>query len=55
MEVIDYVHPQSWDNKGMDWSDPDPRRADYMMAIRDAFLERMCATPDGYYAYALHR
>ena len=51
MEVIEYVHPQSWDDKGMDWSDPDPRRADYMMALRDAFLERMCAPVDGYYAY----
>lgn len=41
MEMItDYAIPQSWDDKGMDWENPDPLKADYAMAIREALLER---------------
>jgi hypothetical protein len=40
MAVIEYEMPTSWDSKGMDWDDPDPRRADYAMAIRQALMER---------------
>jgi len=50
MEVMSYEEPRSWDDFGMDWNDPDPRCAHYVMAIRNAFLERMAATRDGYYA-----
>lgn len=52
MEVIPkYKIPESWDDKGMDWENPDPRRADYVMALREAVMERVAATqnymPDG--------
>lgn len=40
MEVIDYEMPGSWDAKGMNWKNPDPGKADYVMAIRQALLER---------------
>ena len=40
MLEIEYVEPKSWDDKGMDWNNPDPRRADYVMAIRGALMER---------------
>ena len=41
MEMItDYAIPQSWNDKGMDWENPDPLKADYAMAIREALLER---------------
>ena len=40
MEMTEYVPPESWDDKGMDWSDPDPTRIDYAMAIRLALTER---------------
>lgn len=40
MEVIEYEEPESWDDKGMNWNDPDPRNADYVMAIRRALMER---------------
>jgi len=43
MEVIKYEEPESWDDKGMDWDDPDPRNADYAMAIRAAIMERFAA------------
>ena len=47
MEMItDYAIPQSWDDKGMDWENPDPLNADYAMAIREALLER-CAAAGG--------
>ena len=52
MEVISYEEPRSWDDLGMDWNDPDPRCAHYVMALRNAFLERMAAAKDGYYASA---
>ena len=43
MEVIEYETPRSWNDKGMDWSSPDPRKADYAMAIREALMERAAA------------
>ena len=43
MEVIEYDMPTSWNSKGMDWNAPDPRRADYVMAIREALMERAAA------------
>ena len=43
MEVIGYEIPQSWEDKGMDWDSPDPRNADYIMAIREALFERHAA------------
>ena len=43
MEVIGgYEIPDSWEAKGMNWNTPDPTNADYVMAIRQALLER-CA------------
>ncbi len=48
MEMIHYEEPQSWDDYGMDWNDPDPRCAHYVMAIRAAFLERAAAAKDGF-------
>ena len=50
MEVISYEEPRSWDDFGMDWNDPDPRCAHYVMALRNAFMERMAAPQEGYYA-----
>ena len=48
MEVIPpYEIPVSWDDKGMDWRDPDPRNADYVMAIREAIMERCAALHRG--------
>ncbi len=49
MEVIHYEEPRSWDDFGMDWNDPDPRCAHYVMVLRNAFLERVAAAKDGYY------
>ena len=43
MEVIEYETPTSWDSKGMRWNTPDPANADYMMAIRQALMERCAA------------
>ena len=43
MEVIEYECPKSWDDKGMDWENPDPERADYVMAVRQALMERAAA------------
>ena len=40
MEVTEYEMPDSWNAKGMNWGNPDPGRADYVMAIRQALLER---------------
>lgn len=40
MEVMDYAAPESWDDKGMDWNAPDPRNADYAMAVKLALMER---------------
>ncbi len=50
MEVISYEEPRSWDDFGMDWNDPDPRCSHYVMALRNAFMERMAAPQEGYYA-----
>lgn len=44
MAVMDYEMPKSWNDKGMDWSNPDPRNPDYIMAIREALFERVYAT-----------
>ena len=45
MEVIgEYVIPDGWEAKGMNWNTPDPRNADYAMAIRQALFERCAAT-----------
>lgn len=43
MEIIEYEYPDSWNAKGMDWKNPDPERADYVMAIRQAIMERAAA------------
>lgn len=43
MEVIEYDYPDSWNAKGMDWDNPDPERADYVIAIRQAIMERAAA------------
>ena len=43
MEVIEYETPTSWDSKGMQWNSPDPANADYVMAIRQALMERCAA------------
>jgi len=40
MEVTEYEHPDSWGAKGMNWGNPDPEKADYVMAIRAAIMER---------------
>ena len=48
MEVIgDYEIPDSWSAKGMNWNTPDPTNADYVMAIRQALLERCAALHTG--------
>ena len=43
MEMIEYEEPTSWGSKGMDWNTPDPRVADYAVAIRNALMERCAA------------
>ena len=43
MALIEYEMPGSWNAKGMDWNSPDPRKADYVMAIRQALMERASA------------
>lgn len=43
MEMIEYETPGSWEAKGMNWNTPDPRCADYAMAIRQALMERCAA------------
>ena len=52
MEVIQYEEPRSWDDFGMGWNDPDPRCAHYMMALRNAFFERMAAAASDVYMYS---
>ena len=47
MEVIEYETPESWNDKGMDWNTPDPANADYVMAIRQALMERCAALHTG--------
>ena len=43
MEVIGYDTPTKWSDKGMNWNTPDPTNADYVMAIRQALMERCAA------------
>ena len=43
MEIIRYETPTAWEDKGMNWNTPDPTNADYVMAIRQALLERCAA------------
>lgn len=50
MAVIEYAYPQSWDDKGMDWKNPDPSNFDYIMALRLALMERMSLGTDAYYS-----
>lgn len=40
MEIINYTPPTSWDDKGMNWDDPDPINIDYFVAIYEATKER---------------
>ena len=47
MEVIEYEIPESWEDKGMNWNTPDPANADYVMAIREAIMERCAALHTG--------
>lgn len=44
MEMINYTPPTSWDDKGMDWGKPDPANFDYVMAIREAIVEKALLT-----------
>ena len=49
MEVIEYEYPDSWNAKGMNWENPNPECADYVMALRQAIMERAAVlhtTPD---------
>ena len=46
--MSDYVAPTSWDDLGMDWTDPDPMRAVYYDAVRLAINERYAAAYYGY-------
>ena len=39
-----YVAPTSWDDKGMDWENPDPHNIDYWMAVKLALIERYATT-----------
>lgn len=39
-----YVMPQSWNDKGMDWDNPDPSNLDYLMALKLALEERAAIT-----------
>lgn len=41
MESMTYTPPASWDDKGLDWSNPDPRNLDYLAAIIEAAKERV--------------
>lgn len=47
MEIIGYETPTAWEDKGMNWNTPDPTNADYVMAIRQALLERCAALHTG--------
>ncbi len=40
MLLTDYVPPVFWSDKGMDWTNPDPAKADYINALKLALLER---------------
>ena len=54
MEMTEYEMPTSWDDKGMNWDNPDPANADYVMAIRQALAER-CALFGGAADDGVHR
>ena len=43
MEVIEYEYPDSWNAKGMNWENPDVEKTDYVMALRQAVMERAAA------------
>lgn len=36
-----YTYPQSWDDKNMDWENPDPRNYDYIVSLLLALRERI--------------
>lgn len=55
MEIINYVPPQSWNDKGLDWTNPDPRNVDYVMALKYALLERGAAAGSRLYESYLKR
>ncbi len=40
MEVREYETPTSWNDKGMDWNNPDLTSVDYIMALKEAIIER---------------
>lgn len=40
MESVSYTAPVSWEDKGLDWSNPDPRNIDYLIALFEAAKER---------------
>ncbi len=40
MEIRDYEIPTSWNDKGMDWDNPDLTSVDYIMALKEAIIER---------------
>ena len=38
--ALNYIPPTSWNDKGMNWDDPDPFNIDYIAAIQRAISER---------------
>lgn len=40
MEIMKTVLPNSWDDLEMDWDNPDPGCANYVLALREALIER---------------
>ena len=43
MEIMKITLPTSWDDCSMDWNDPDPGCANYVLALREALVERAIA------------
>ncbi len=41
-----YTEPTSWNDKGMDWNNPQPGKADYIFALRNAISERFDRFPE---------
>jgi len=41
MEIMKYTPPVSWEDKGLDWGNPDPYNIDYIAAIIEALKERI--------------
>lgn len=41
MAMSDYIPPESWEDKGMNWGNPDPGCFDYFFAIIQALKERL--------------